>query len=252
MSSLDQHDRDLVWDGCVNVRDLGGHRTEDGGETKFGAVVRADSIRKLSDAGWKALVDYGIRTIVDLRSERELQADPPAELPVDVIHVPFVEKDAAFDSDAASAREAAPDDATATRDVYLILLDRFHRNVAAAVGAVANAPEGGVVVHCRGGKDRTGLATALLLRLAGVGLDEIGADYALSGERLRPKLEAWFAEAADDTELERMRRFAATPAAAMVGVLQEVERRYADVEGFLLAGGAREGTGDRVRARLRR
>ena len=60
----------------------------------------------------------------------------------------------------------APDDATATRDAYLIFLERFKDNVAASLRAVAHAPAGGVVVHCVGGKDRTGLLTAFLLHLA--------------------------------------------------------------------------------------
>jgi protein-tyrosine phosphatase len=243
--------RDLTWDGCANVRDLGGHGTEDGGETRFGAVVRADSVRQLSDEGWMALVDYGIRTIVDLRTERELEADPPAELPVDVLHVPFLEEDAGVSEEVEATSAAAPDHTSAQREVYLIFLERFRKNVAAAVGAVANAREGGVVVHCMGGKDRTGLTTALLLRLAGVGHEEIGADYALSEERLRPRNEAWFAEAADETELERMRRIAATPAETMTGVLDQIEGRYGSVEEFLLAGGAGEGIGDRIRSRLR-
>src|SRR5919204_1655163 len=83
-----QRSRDLVWEGLLNVRDLGGHSTEDGGETRFGSVVRADSVRRLSNDGWAALVDYGVKTIVDLRANEELEADPPAELPVEVLHVP--------------------------------------------------------------------------------------------------------------------------------------------------------------------
>ena len=47
--------RDLVWEGCLNVRDLGGLPTEDGGETRFGRVVRSDNVKKLSEAGWQAL-----------------------------------------------------------------------------------------------------------------------------------------------------------------------------------------------------
>ena len=90
-----QRSRDLVWDGLLNVRDLGGHPTEDGAETRFGAIVRADSVRQLSDEGWGALVDYGIRTVVDLRGEQELEADPPAEVPIEVLHVPFMVTDGA-------------------------------------------------------------------------------------------------------------------------------------------------------------
>jgi protein-tyrosine phosphatase len=242
--------RDLAWDGCLNVRDLGGHPVEGGGETRFGEIVRADTIRRLSDDGWRALIDYGIRTIVDLRTDEELAADPPAELPVNVLHVKFMDDASEVFEAADAAAAAAPDLATGTRDVYLIFLEAFHRNVAAVIEAIADAPAGGVVVHCAGGKDRTGLTVAFLLRLAGVGLEEIGDDYALSEERLRPRHEQWFAEAADEVELERLRRVAATPASAIVGVLEEIERRHGGVEEYLRAGGARDGIGERVRARL--
>lgn len=146
--------------------------TRDGGETRFGAVVRADSVRQLSDAGWQALVDHGIRTVIDLRGDHERAEDPPAEVPVDVVHVPFLEAGEAeweaIGKELDAAVAAAPDVATATRDVYLIFLERFRSNVAAAVRAVANAPTGGIVIHCAGGKDRTGLLSAFLLQLAGV------------------------------------------------------------------------------------
>jgi hypothetical protein len=83
--------RELAWEGCLNVRDLGGLPTEDGGETRYGRVVRADSVRQLTDAGWQAVADYGVRTVVDLRGDYELRDDPPGELPFEVVHVPFME-----------------------------------------------------------------------------------------------------------------------------------------------------------------
>jgi protein-tyrosine phosphatase len=243
--------RDLVWDGLLNVRDLGGHPTEDGGETRFDEIVRADTVRRLSDEGWRALLEYGIRTIVDLRTDGELQADPPAELPVTAVHVPFLEEDEEAFREIEEAAAAAPDPAASTRAVYLIFLERFRSNVAAAITAIAEAPAGGVVVHCMGGKDRTGLATALLLRMSGVGIDDIAADYALSEERLKPRHDAWIAEAETEAERERLRRITATPAASMVGVLEELEGRYGTVEAYLRAGGAPADIGERVRARLR-
>jgi protein tyrosine/serine phosphatase len=247
--------RDLVWDGCLNVRELGGLPTGDGGETRLGAVVRADSVRQLSEEGWQALVDHGIRTVVDLRGDDERAEDPPAELPVEVVHVPFFEADEAEwqeirdELDAAAA--AAPDTATATRDVYLIFLERFRGNVVTAVRAVANAPDGGLVIHCVGGKDRTGLLSAFLLHLAGVDDEQIAADYALSAERLRPRHEAWFEAAESEEELERLRRIAQTPAASMVGVFAELERRYGGVEAYLREAGVTDEELELVRARLR-
>jgi protein tyrosine/serine phosphatase len=243
--------RDLAWDGCLNVRDLGGHRTQDGGETRYGAVVRADSIRQLTDAGWAAAVDYGVRTVVDLRMDQELEADPPAELPVDVIHMSFFDEDAETFAEVEAVAAAAPDYATATRDVYLVFLERFRKNVAAAIAAVARAPQGVVVVHCVGGKDRTGLVTAFLLHLAGVDDEQIAADYAISEERLQPRHEAWLAEAGTEVERERIRRIAATPAESMLGVLEELERRYGSIDAFLRTGGATDEDLRLARERLR-
>ena len=250
-----QQPRDLVWDGCLNVRDLGGLPTAAGGETRYGAVVRADSVRQLSDEGWQALVDHGIRTVIDLRGEYERADDPPAEVPVDLVHVPFLGASEAewegTDKELDAAVAAAPDVTTATRDVYLIFLEHFRSNVAAAVRAVANAPDGGIVIHCAGGKDRTGLLSAFLLHLAGVGADEIAADYSVSEDRLRPRHEAWFDAAETEEELERLRRIAQTPAASMVGVFAELEHRYGGVESYLLGSGLTTEELELVRERLR-
>ncbi len=250
-----QRSRELAWDGCLNVRDLGGHRTDDGSETRFGSIVRADSVRQLTDEGWRALVDYGVGTVLDLRGDHERESDPPAELPVEVVHVPLMESDERgwdeIEPEVEAAAKAAPDVASATRDVYLIFLEHFKTNVAAAISAVAKAREGGVVVHCVGGKDRTGLLSAFLLHLAGVDTEQIAADYALSEERLRPRHEAWFAEAETDEERERLERIAQTPAASIVGVFEELERRYGSVEGYLREAGASDEDLARARARLR-
>ena len=244
--------RTLAWDGCLNVRDLGGHPTDDGAVTRFGSVVRADSVRQLSDEGWRALVDYGIKTIIDLRLDEELEADPPSELPVDLVHVSlFGAPDRTYWREIEAIGAAAPGETEATRDVYLRLLDDNRANVATAISAVAQADEGGVLVHCQAGKDRTGLVTALLLRLAGVGHGEIALDYAQSADALAGVLGSWVDEAGDSAERERRRRQSATPAGAMRGVLESLEGKHGSVAGFLTACGV---SGDELvaaRGRLR-
>src|ERR1700694_3555015 len=74
--------RTLRWDGLYNVRDLGGHETPRG-PTRFGAVVRSESLALLSEAGRAALTEYGVRSIIDLRSPQEgaLEAHPLASVP---------------------------------------------------------------------------------------------------------------------------------------------------------------------------
>jgi protein tyrosine/serine phosphatase len=234
--------RELVWDGCLNVRDLGGHRASDGRETRFSAVVRADSVRRLTDEGWEALLDYGIRTIVDLRFHEELEADPPRDLPVELVHVPVF---------------PAPGDPLWRRidrmekgAGYLLLLEKGRSQFAEAVAAVGDAEEGGVVVHCMVGKDRTGLVAGLLLRLVGVPIDAIAQDYALSEQRLAPLIERWLADC--DTEEERVHRLhvSGSPPEAMEAALRGIEASYGSVEEYLRSGGAPERALARVRDRL--
>jgi protein-tyrosine phosphatase len=244
-------ERRLEWEGCLNVRDLGGHPTEDGGETRMGAVVRADSVRRLTPAGWEALVEYGIRRIVDLRLASELEEDAGGEVPVEVVHVSFLE-DLPLDRQIEIFQRwvDAPDDVTATRDGYLEMLSSYTGNVAAAISAVAGAPEGGVLIHCMGGKDRTGLVAALLLRLAGVPVADIAADYGLSAENIKPLWQQWVEDAADEGERELRRRLSASPADAMAQVLETLEREHGSVESYLLDTGVSQEELELVRSRM--
>jgi protein-tyrosine phosphatase len=242
--------RDLVWDGCLNVRDLGGLPTEDGGMTRFGSIVRADNVRKLSEDGWRALTAYGVRTIVDLRLSDELAEDPPRELDLDVVHVAVFEGDAGFWA-ALDARLSGLDAVSHKREAYLAALGQWHRRFGEAFAAVANADAGIVVVHCAGGKDRTGLVSALLLRHAGVAADDIAADYALTEERLAELQLAYVAAATDEADRELRLRLSGAPAEAMRGVLEAIERRYGSVGGYLREAGVDDETLARGRARLR-
>jgi protein tyrosine/serine phosphatase len=245
--------RDLLWAGCLNVRDLGGLPKRDGGETRFGAIVRADSVRQLTSEGWNALARHGVRTVIDLRDDRELLDDSPADARVAVVHAPFWKamewEEIEPELNAASA--AAADGASAKRDRYLIVLERFRGNVAAAVRAVAEARDGAVVVHCVGGKDRTGLLVALLLDLAGVDAETIAVDYALSEERLEPRRDAWLAAAQTEEDVARIHEVSSTPAETMRGVLAALERRHGSVETFLRSSGVSGDDLERVRGRLR-
>lgn len=241
----------LVWDGCLNVRDLGGLPTEDGGRIRDGAVVRSDNIRRLTDDGWRALRNHGVERIVDLRWPEELAEDQPRDVDIEVVHISVLgevydpDYVAELDEHLFSVSEIADHYAWS----YLDFLERYRDRFGRAVAAVADA-EGTVVVHCLGGKDRTGLISALLLRLAGVALETIGRDYAASGPNLEPRSVKWIAEAPDETEREKRRLLSTTPADGIVRVLEELERRYRDVDSYLRAAGVTDQQLDRLRERL--
>ena len=235
--------RQLSWDGCINVRDLGGLPLADGGLTRFGAIIRADNVRRLSDEGWRALEDYGIRTIVDLRWQDELDEDPSREIDLKVVHIPLLEDLVRVEPVDALAAEI--DDPVVWRAAtYLQFLTSFPRRFGQAVEAIADA-EPPVLVHCAGGVDRTGLVAALLLRVAGVGVDDVAADFALSGPNWAPRMGAWLADAPDDAERRRRQMLGDIRAEAMVAVLREI-----DAEGYLRDAGVGDQTLARIRERL--
>lgn len=236
--------RALSWDGCCNIRDLGGLPTEDGGETRFRVVVRADDIALLSAAGWESLAAYGVRRIVDLRHE-----DPPYEAPVEVVRVPVLDDPGIREADLLLAETDDP--VEWRRENYLFLLDRFRHNFGRAVAAVAAGADGPVLVHCAGGVDRTGLVAALILRVAGVGIDTIAADYAESEASWAPSVGAWIEEAPDEAERRKRRLLSAMPAAAMRGALLELEHRHGSSRDYLLGAGVDASRLDDLRGRLR-
>jgi protein tyrosine/serine phosphatase len=239
--------RTLVWDGCLNVRDLGGLPTEDGARTRFGVVIRADNVRRLRE--YETLRRHGVTRVVDLRHADELALDPGGDLPAEHVNVPVIDFDPKYFADL-DRRALASEPGDYLEWSYLDFLERFRANFGAAVRAVAGA-EGTVCVHCMGGRDRTGLVTALLLRLAGVSREAAAEDYWLSEEALAEDHQRWVDEAPDEQERRRRLIFAVAPARSMLGVLRELERRYGSVRDYLVAAGVPEADLDALRARLR-
>jgi protein tyrosine/serine phosphatase len=240
----------LVWEGCVNVRDLGGLPTEDGRRTRLGGVVRSDNVRRLTDDGWRALAEHGVQRIVDLRFPEELAEDQPLGVDIDVVHVSVLGggPDPEYVKEL-DAHLAANDVADHYAWSYVDFLERYRERFGQAFAAIADA-DGTVVVHCFAGKDRTGLVAALLLRLAGVDHATIGADYAVTAENLRPRWEIWLQEARDEEERAKLEKLSQTPADAMARVVQEIEDRYGDVASYLRAAGLSDEQVERLRERL--
>ncbi|MFD7901098.1 tyrosine-protein phosphatase [Kitasatospora sp. NPDC059722] len=231
-------DRTLVWDGCLNVRELGGLPTVSGRPTARGAIVRADNLDRLTAEGWDALLDHGVRTVVDLRNAEEHKPLLPRPEGVELVRVPLDELAGPAWWETYGRLDGTP---LALRPY----LDHCPHAAAELVTTVAGARPGGVVVHCGAGRDRTGLAALLLLALAGVRPAAIAEDYLLSGPNVRPlygmlglpdqyrRIDAVLAEAGTTAE------------AALADTLDGF-----DPAGYLLAAGVTPADVAAVRARL--
>jgi protein-tyrosine phosphatase len=231
-------ERILSWDGCVNVRDLGGLPLAQGGETAYRVVVRADWLPGLSEAGRRALVDYGVSLVVDLRPEREHEDDGLNPLPVPVVRQAMDPRPLPAAWDWPSMREA-----------YLALADRYRRELAQALTLLGQA-EPPAAIHCAGGRDRTGIACGMALWLAGVEPDVIATDHALSDECWGPHNRVWVEKAPDDAERERRLRILEPPGRTLADVLEEIEATDG-ILNRLLGAGADEMALNRLAARLR-
>ena len=180
-------------EGAVNVRDLGGLPTSDGGKTVAGRLLRSDNLQELSPADVTLLVHgIGLTTVVDLRSTAERRAEGPAPLDavrsVRHVHHPVLpEAGTATDVVADVLLTRAEQDRSRfagdpTAGHYLGYLEDRPAQVVAALRTVARS-EGAALVHCAAGKDRTGVVVALALVAVGVRTDAVVADYAATAER---------------------------------------------------------------------
>jgi protein tyrosine/serine phosphatase len=235
-------DRHLRWEGCFNARDLGGLPTRDGRATRRGALVRADAADRLSAAGWAALHAHGVRTIIDLRNHDEREPDrAPRPGDLATLELPL---DAIDESDFWEDWYSGPQ--LATPLYYRPHLERFPERSARVLAAIANARPGGVLVHCVGGRDRTGQIVMLALALAGVDAEAIAADYALSVERL-PARYAHLGERDQGPELRAYLDARGTSAAELIAATLAALQ----LEALLRDGGLTGSELAALRARLR-
>jgi protein-tyrosine phosphatase len=248
VTKLQTRSRRLSWDACYNARDVGGYETCDGPTTRWDALLRADNLCRLTGEGRAALIDHGVTTIIDLRTERELEVDlPPFRTnPSDGVAYHHL---ALFPDDDHWYGELAQ--TSSSGEMYRLFLDRWGERIAGIITVIARAPEGGVLVHCHGGKDRTGVIVALLLALVGVPDATIAEDFALSDVYLRPWYDEMLAPVEDPEQRERLTKqiFTAFPE-TMLATLEYLRDEYGGAEQYLLSHGAWALDIERLRNRL--
>jgi protein-tyrosine phosphatase len=178
-------DRDLDWGGLLNARDLGGLSLLQGGQTTHGQVVRSDHPSKLTSAGWEALWAYGIRTIVSLETSnlsaaRDRLENPPLDIPAEYAGIVHIQAAVQDGSDLDYMAKWADTGLWGTPLFFGDAIHKWPHFYARILSAIADA-DGGVLVHCGRGHDRTGLVVALMLNVAGVDPSDVADDYLREG-----------------------------------------------------------------------
>lgn len=166
--------------GAGNVRELGGYPTASGAVTRTHMFLRSDRLHRIDDADLAFLYDYGVRLLVDLRTQKEIRRGVSRLMgyrDVEFIHAPF------FDN--VQSSEMAAHFPSTMGKLYCNLLDNDRESMVAVFSAIARHPDDCALFHCSAGKDRTGTIAMLLLQLAGVADDVIVADYAATENNMR-------------------------------------------------------------------
>ena len=238
--------RSLGLAGAPNFRDVGGYATTDHRHVRWGTVYRSNALNKLTPADAERVDKLDLKAVVDLRTqeERSLAQSVWDHRPVDVYESPkqslkpvmaTILKDAQTPAGARSGMEA----------FYASMPDLYRDEYAAMFHRIA-AGELPILVHCTAGKDRTGVAMAVLLRSLKVSRSDVVADYELT-ERLVPAPDMAKQPAAPAGGAAAQTVLAQLPEASRVvlwqsrpeyleAALDSIDREYGSVDRYLIRG----------------
>jgi protein-tyrosine phosphatase len=227
-AAVEHPDRHIEFEAVHNFRDLGGYPTVDDRVTRWGVLFRADGLHRLTDADLVRFDALGMRTVVDLRTDLEVEqhgAFPHDRHPIAYHHVPVI--------DATWNHQEVPDldDVDFLVWAYRAMLDEGGPRFAEAIELLVADGAAPAVFHCAAGKDRTGIVAALVLGAVGVPDEVIVADYARTAEAMR-RMQDWVRV----NHPELYERYAETPSAflaaepaAMQVILDDLRQDHGSV-----------------------
>jgi protein-tyrosine phosphatase len=177
--------------GTSNFRDFGGYAGHEGRRVRWGVLFRSDHLADLSAQDHRQLQAIGLRRAFDLRGEQE-RAARSYSVPGVRQHALCIEPTLVQRADQIlAAHETMTPELMGDlmRGLYRRLInEQAHRF--AELFAHLLAEDTPLVIHCTAGKDRTGVAAALILLALGVSREAVEHDYLLSNEHFRPPPQA--------------------------------------------------------------
>lgn len=233
------HQRFVPLEAGRNFRDLGGYKTADGRQVKWGLIYRSGTMHRLTAGDFATLKRLGVRSIVDFRSTEERRLEPfapPASLDL-TLHSKDYDLGMPEIGRSLAGLSATPDQMRVAvqgfyRRIPFEFADQYREMFAQLLSG--RAP---LVINCSAGKDRTGVAAALLLTALGVPRATIMQDYLLSNPEFQPKSAQSHAPSLDP----RMSQLSPALAQMLVGVeavsldaaLAAIESRAGGMDGYL-------------------
>ena len=180
------HERVIMLDGCHNFRDMGGYPTESGRTVKWRRLFRSGSMNGFSASGYEQLMTLGLKTVCDFRSTSERERNPND---LQKLGVPtYWARD--YGQSLGNLYTLLMSEHTTTREARETMLGIYSGLPAEQAPAyrqlfqlLANN-ELPLAFNCSGGKDRTGLAAALILSALGASEEVVIEDYLLSNQAI--------------------------------------------------------------------
>ena len=243
-------DRAIQLNGVLNTRDLGGLETEDGRTVRLGQVIRSGEIDEIDEDGKARLDNLGVSTVIDLRTTLEASASP-AEWPEGEgpkrYNVPLMDREHQDIEDMRAAIKAgvakAEDTEALFYDAFADIPLSYSEELRDVFDVLLDQPEGEtVLLHCSGGKDRTGVTTALFLSALGVTREDIEADFLMSNVQKDAENKAVeIAEKSNEANGTNMSPAAVWPTLGvrpdhLTTFYDSVEGRYGSVDAYLRDG----------------
>lgn len=210
--------RRLFIDEIENMRELGGYRTRDGKIIKNNLLIRSNLPKKLSNKAISDLVDKNITTIIDLRNDEEVKKCSGIFVTNKLFNYHRIK---------IKGDGKLPDSPETVLDSYIEMLEG--KEEINKIFSIISNSKGGILYYCNAGKDRTGVISALILKLLDVDDKDIVIDYIASGVYLKEMLD----EFSSSSEIERIKDIITPKAETMFGILEYIKDHYDGILNYL-------------------
>jgi protein-tyrosine phosphatase len=218
--------------GASNFRDLGGYAGKDGRRLRWGRLFRSNHLGHLTEADIAVVRRLGVKSAFDFRGTQE-RASAVCALDEIMVHSLPIEPTVVAALRArltANAALSPADGLEVMRESYRNYVRQNTANFRTLFSHLLEDP-GPLVIHCTAGKDRTGLASALVLHALGVPDDVIAEDYLLTNRFYRRD-----PSASSDLPDEVRQVLGSVQISFLTAAFDTIDAEYGDLEGYLSAG----------------